>query len=193
MSAVSEADVTQDDDAGVLGELPGDLMMWVLIISEILVFGAALLAFLAVRASSPAIFLAGQAELNPTAGALNTAVLVTSGMLAARGLSLRRDGERQSARLSLMAAAALGAIFLLVKWAEYSAEFAKGIDIETSPFFTFYFLITGFHALHVVAGIAILALIARWDSVRNIETGIAFWHMVDLVWVLLFPIIYLLK
>ncbi|MBL8883551.1 MAG: cytochrome c oxidase subunit 3 [Hyphomicrobium sp.] len=177
----------------VLAELPGDFMMWVLIISELLVFGAALLAFLAVRATKAEIFAAGQASLNATAGALNTVVLVTSGMLAARALALRRQEERRKARLSLAAAGGLGIVFLLVKWAEYSSEFAKGIGIETSPFFTFYFLITGFHALHVVAGLVILALVARWDSVRNIETGIAFWHMVDLVWVLLFPIIYLLK
>lgn len=177
----------------VLAELPGDFMMWVLIISELLVFGAALLAFLAVRATKAEIFAAGQASLNATAGALNTVVLVTSGMLAARALALRRQEERRKARLSLAAAGGLGIVFLLVKWVEYSSEFAKGIGIETSPFFTFYFLITGFHALHVVAGLVILALVARWDSVRNIETGIAFWHMVDLVWVLLFPIIYLLK
>lgn len=192
MSA-TETMVKEDNDSGVLGELPGDFMMWVLIMSELLVFGAALLAFLAVRASSPAVFLQGQAQLNPTAGALNTAVLVTSGMLAARALALRHEGKRRAARLSLLAAGCLGFAFLLVKWTEYSAEFANGIGIETSPFFTFYFLITGFHALHVAAGILILALIARWDSVRNIETGVAFWHMVDLVWVLLFPIIYLLK
>ena len=185
--------MTQDGRSGVLGELPGDFMMWVLIMSELLVFGAALLAFLAVRASSAAAFLEGQAQLNPTAGALNTAVLVTSGMLAARALALRQEGKQRAARFSLLAAGGLGFAFLLVKWAEYSAEFAQGIGIETSPFFTFYFLITGFHALHVVAGIVILALVARWDSVRNIATGIAFWHMVDLVWVLLFPIIYLLK
>ncbi|HMN37668.1 MAG TPA: cytochrome c oxidase subunit 3 [Hyphomicrobium sp.] len=188
-----EVIVKKEDDASVLDELPGDLMMWVLIISEILVFGAALLAFLAVRATSPAVFLEGQAQLNPTAGALNTAVLVTSGMLAARALALRRNSQRSAARLSLLGAGALGVVFLLVKWVEYGAEFAKGIGIESSPFFTFYFLITGFHALHVVAGIVILGIIARWDSIRNIETGIAFWHMVDLVWVLLFPIIYLLK
>ena len=95
--------------------------------------------------------------------------------------------------MSLFAASALGVLFLLIKWVEYSAEFAKGIGIDTSPFFTFYFLITGFHALHVAAGIVILCLVARWDGQRNIETGAAFWHMVDLVWVLLFPIIYLLK
>lgn len=192
MSA-SEVVVKQDNDAGVLGELPGDFMMWVLIISELLVFGAALLAFLAVRAMSPAVFLEGQEQLNATAGALNTAVLVTSGMLAARALALRREDQHKAARLSLLGAGVLGTVFLAVKWAEYSAEFAKGIGIETSPFFTFYFLITGFHALHVVAGIVILALAARWDSVRNLETGVAFWHMVDLVWVLLFPIIYLLQ
>lgn len=192
MSA-SEVVLKQDNDAGVLGELPGDFMMWVLIISELLVFGAALLTFLAVRAMSPAVFLEGQEHLNATAGALNTAVLVTSGMLAARALALRREEQRKAARLSLLGAGVLGTVFLAVKWAEYSAEFAKGIGIETSRFFTFYFLITGFHALHVVAGIVILALAARWDSVRNLETGVAFWHMVDLVWVLLFPIIYLLQ
>lgn len=189
----SEVIVKQDDDAGVLGELPGDFMMWVLIISELLVFGAALLAFLAVRATSSVVFLEGQAHLNATAGAINTVVLVTSGMLAARALALRRQQQRKAARLSLLAACMLGAVFLAVKWAEYSAEFSKGIGIETSPFFTFYFLITGFHALHVVAGIFILAFVACWDSVRNLETGVAFWHMVDLVWVLLFPIIYLLR
>lgn len=188
-----EVVVKQGNDAGVLGDLPGDFMMWVLIISELLVFGAALLAFLAVRAISPAAFVEGQSHLNATAGALNTAVLVTSGMLAARALALRREEQRKAARLSLLGACVLGAVFLAVKWTEYSAEFANGIGIETSPFFTFYFLITGFHALHVVAGIVILALAARWDSVRNLETGVAFWHMVDLVWVLLFPIIYLLR
>ena len=192
MSA-SEAIVKRDVNPGVLAELPGDLMMWVLIFSELLVFGAALLAFLAIRTSSPAVFLEGQAQLNPTAGALNTLVLVTSGMLAARALVLRRSGARRAARLSLLFAASLGSAFLLVKWVEYSTEFENGIGIETSPFFTFYFLITGFHALHVLAGILILGLIARWDSIRNMETGIAFWHMVDLVWVLLFPIIYLLR
>lgn len=188
-----EVVVKQGNDTGVLGDLPGDFMMWVIIISELLVFGAALLAFLAVRAISPAAFVEGQSHLNATAGALNTAVLITSGMLAARALALRRWEQRKATRLSLLGACTLGIVFLAVKWAEFSAEFAKGIGIETSPFFTFYFLITGFHALHVVAGIVILALAARWDSVRNLETGVAFWHMVDLVWVLLFPIIYLLR
>ena len=84
-------------------------------------------------------------------------------------------------------------MFLIVKAFEYASKAALGIGIETSPFFTFYYLLTGFHAIHVLAGVIVLALVARFDSVRNMEPAVAFWHMVDLVWVLLFPIIYVLR
>lgn len=180
------------DGDSVLLELPGDLMMWIVIASELLVFGAALIAFLSVRAGNPAQFAADQALLNQTAGAINTIVLVSSGLCAALALNAREWGERRAARWWLLAAGIGGMIFLTVKGFEYADKFSNGIGIESSPFFTFYFLITGFHALHVVAGLVILALVAGADTVRNIETGIAFWHMVDLVWVLLFPIIYVL-
>lgn len=182
-----------DEGVGVLGELPGDFMMWVLIFSEMLVFGAALLAFLGVRASAPEQFAADQALLDRTAGALNTLVLVTSGMLAARAVALRRAESRAAAQQSLWLASALGVVFLAVKGVEYAAKLDSGIGLDTSPFFMFYFLITGFHALHVLAGIGILLLVSWADDLRNIETGAAFWHMVDLVWVILFPIIYLLR
>ncbi len=181
------------EDWGVLGELPGDLMMWVLIASELLVFGAALIAFLAVRASDPAGFAADQALLDRTAGAFNTVVLVTSGLCAALAVSAREIEDRVAARRWLAAACVLGALFLVVKGSEYWSKADLGIGLDTSPFFTFYFLITGFHAAHVVAGIVILALVSVFDSSRNMETAAAFWHMVDLVWVLLFPIIYLLR
>lgn len=182
----------EDDDWGVLGELPGDLMMWVLIVSELLVFGAALIAFLGVRLTDPAGFAHDQALLDRTAGAANTIVLVTSGLFAALAVAARETGARGEARRWLTAAFALGLVFLVVKGAEYWGKASLGIDIETSPFFTFYYLVTGFHAAHVIAGLVLLVLVGIWDSVRNMETVVAFWHMVDLVWVLLFPIIYLL-
>ena len=94
---------------------------------------------------------------------------------------------------TVLAAGSLGFVFLAVKAFEYGSKAALGIGIESSPFFTFYYLITGFHALHVIAGIVVFALVAWADSVRNMEAAVAFWHMVDLVWVLLFPIIYLLR
>ncbi|MCU0955539.1 MAG: cytochrome c oxidase subunit 3 family protein [Hyphomicrobium sp.] len=183
----------RQDNWGIFEELPGDLMMWVLIASELLVFGAALLAFLAVRASDPSGFASGQAKLDQTAAAFNTIVLVTSGLFGGLAVDYRKQGHRSRARWCLLAAALFGAVFLAVKGMEYAHKWEIGIGIETSDFFTFYYLTTGFHALHVVAGIIILGLVAWADSERNMETGVSFWHMVDLVWVLLFPIIYVLR
>lgn len=186
--------VAADDDGwGVLGELPGDFMMWVLIVSELLVFSAALLAMLAVRAGDPVRFAADQAMLDRTAGALNTIVLVTSGLCAALAVEARSREARATARRWLAGAGVLGIVFLAVKAVEYTHKASLGIGVETSPFFTFYYLVTGFHAAHVVAGLVLLGLVALFDSVRNMETAVAFWHMVDLVWVLLFPIVYLVR
>lgn len=179
-------------DQSVFDDLPGDLMIWVLIISELLVFGAGLAAFLSVRITDPAGFAAAQDALYRTGAGVNTVVLVTSGALAALALRLRQAARRGAARLALLTAAALGMVFLAIKGAEYSGKAAEGIVWDTHPFFTFYYLLTGFHAAHVVAGIVVLLLVTWHDAPRNIEAGAAFWHMVDLVWVLLFPVIYLL-
>ncbi|MRU15791.1 cytochrome c oxidase subunit 3 family protein [Roseovarius sp. A21] len=180
-------------DESVLDELPGDLMIWVLIVSELLVFGAGLAAFLAVRITDPAGFAEAQDALHRTGAGVNTVVLVTSGALAAWALRLRESARRGAARLALVVAAALGVVFLWIKGAEYAAKAAQSITWDTHPFFTFYYLLTGFHAAHVVAGVLVLLLVAWKDAPRNIEAGAAFWHMVDLVWVLLFPVIYLLR
>ncbi len=180
-------------DASVFDDLPGDLMIWVLIVSELLVFGAGLAAFMAVRATDPIGFATAQDALYRTGAGLNTVVLVTSGALAAWGLHLREGAQRGAARLALVAAALLGVVFLLIKGFEYAGKAAAGISWDSHPFFTFYYLLTGFHAAHVVAGVIVLLLVAWKDAPRNIEAGAAFWHMVDLVWVILFPVIYLLR
>ncbi|WP_422038544.1 cytochrome c oxidase subunit 3 [Roseibium sp.] len=182
----------QLDRTGGLDDLPGDLMMWVLIVSELLVFGAGLAAFLAVRITDPAGFAAASTHLHPTLAGVNTLILITSGFLAARALDFSLAGRIPAARLALLEAGGLGALFLAIKIYEYAEVAARGNSTETHPFFTFYYLLTGFHALHVVAGMLILVLIAWKVTPRNLEVGTAFWHMVDLVWVLLFPVIYLL-
>ena len=178
------------DQTSIIDDLPGDLMIWVLIVSELLVFGAGLLAFLGMRAMDPVAFAADQEALNRVAGAANTIVLVTSGYCAARAVNAAAHSVR-SMRLWLAAAMAFGVVFLVVNGFEYAEKARHGIGIETSDFFTFYYLLTGFHALHVVAGLIVFALLMRWGTPRNLEAGAGFWHMVDLVWVLLFPIIYL--
>jgi nitric oxide reductase NorE protein len=168
-------------------------MMWVLIASELLAFGGFFIAFAASYAGEPALFRAGQAQLDRRLGVLNTFVLLTSGLFAALAVRARHDGDLRATRGWLALAASLGFVFLGVKAAEYADKIAHGLAITSDPFFELYYLLTGFHALHVAAGIVILAIVAWRCSSDNVETGAAFWHMVDLVWVLLFPIVYLLR
>lgn len=169
--------------------LPGEVMMWVLIFSELAVFGAGLAAFMSVRLTDPAGFAQARSHLMVQLAGTNTIILVTSGLFAAFAVIATNP---RAARLWLAAAALLGLVFLGLKSIEYAAKSAEGISFETHVFFTFYYLLTGFHAAHVIAGIVILALVGWHAQPRVIQTGAAFWHMVDLVWVLLFPVIYLL-
>jgi nitric oxide reductase NorE protein len=174
------------------GQLAGELMMWVLILSELAVFGAGLLAFLAVRLTDPVGFAEAQSHLHRTGAAANTLVLVTSGWLAALATRAAEAGRTRRLRQLLAVAIGFGALFLILKGAEYSDLWAQGIGTETHAFFTFSYLLTGFHAAHVLAGMVLLALVGWLGTPRAVETGAAFWHMVDLVWVLLFPVVYLL-
>ena len=175
-----------------LDDLPGELMMWILIGSEILVFAAGITAMSAMRLTDPAGFADAQAMLDGRMAALNTVVLVTSGLFAARAERAAAAGNRRGARRGLMLAALGGAVFLAVKGVEYAHDLSAGIGIDTHPFFTFYFLLTGFHAAHVAAGAVLLAMVAIRARPDAVQAGAMFWHMVDLVWVLILPPIYLL-
>ncbi|WP_417269155.1 cytochrome c oxidase subunit 3 [Celeribacter sp.] len=166
-------------------QLPHDLMVWVLIVSEMLVFGAGLWAFLAVRISDVDGFAAATNHLHPVAAGLGTILLVTSGFSAAVGMRLNRSAP-------LVLAALVGVGFLWLKSHEWASLIASGLSTESHPFFTFYYLLTGFHAAHVVAGILLLLLVAWRKRATEVSAAVAFWHMVDLVWVMLFPVIYLL-
>ena len=182
---------THDEKPKAPEELPGELMMWILILSELAVFSAGLLALLATRLTDPAGFTEAQSHLHRIGAGVNTVVLVTSGYLAARAVPLSAS-RPAVARALLVAAAAFGAVFLVVKAREYGDLFAMGIGTETHAFFTFSFLLTGFHAAHVLAGMLLLLAVAYRPAPRPVETVAAFWHMVDLVWVLLVPVVYLL-
>ena len=178
---------------GVFEGLPGDPMMWVLVLSELVAFGLFLGAFIVTRAVRPAVFASGQAALDVTLAGYNTIVLVASGWAAAKGAASARAGEYRFARRWLALAMALGTAFVIIKLVEYAHEIHSGIGLETSVFFTLYFLLTGFHLLHVCLGIVILAVVCRSADPIHVETGTVFWHMVDLVWIVMFPIIYLVR
>lgn len=179
-----------DGDWGALSELPGHPMMWILIFSEMAAFGFMLVGFNVVRLLNQAVFAAGQARLDPLLGGVNTLVLVTSGWFAARAASTARRPHR---RLLLLGALGLGLVFVAVKLVEYAIAIDAGAGLDTDPFSTLYFLITGFHLLHVVLGAVILAIVA-WHAQRDaVEIGTSFWHMIDLIWLVMYPIIYIIR
>lgn len=184
---------TAGGDWGPLSRLPGHPLIWILIGSELLVFGFALLAHAGARALDPAGFAAMQDHLDRGMGALNAGVLILSGYAAARAVEAVKRGAREATRGWLAAAGLLGCVFLGVKIIEYAAKLALGLDIETHPFFTLYYLITGFHALHVVLGLIFFAVVAVRAGEEEVESAAAFWHMVDLVWVMVFPCLYLIR
>lgn len=192
-TADTETQHEEEDAWGALSSLPGNPIMWVLIISELLIFGAFLAGFAGARLLEPQVFADSQARLDRMAGGINTLVLVTSGLCAALAVEARARDRLRAARLWLAGAGWLGLVFLGVKIGEYADKAGQGLVIETNTFFTLYYLMTGFHALHVVMGLIILGIVAWKCSPENLETGVAFWHMVDLVWVLIYPVIYLIR
>lgn len=175
-----------------IDDLPGELLIWILIISELLIFAAGLTAMASVRLTDPEGFAAAQSLLDGRAAVLNTLLLVTSGFFAAKAERATKTGAKAKARHWLLAAMVSGAGFLVVKGFEYAADFRAGADIDGHPFFMFYFLLTGFHAAHVIAGIVVMGIIAIRARADAVQAGVEFWHMVDLVWILLLPPVYLL-
>lgn len=173
-------------------DLPGELILWILIVSELAVFMTGISVMVVLGLMDPQGFAAAQAQLDGRMAALNTVVLVTSGLFAARA---ERDAARRNlrgARTRLRLAALGGVIFLVVKGVEYARDIRAGIGIDSHPFFTFYYLLSGFHAAHVVAGVAVLLLVSLRTRAEWVQAGAMFWHMVDLVWVLLLPVVWLI-
>ena len=182
---------------GPLSGLPGNPLIWVLIISELLVFAAFFGVFAWQRVLDPVGFLAGQRHLEPLLGGLNTLVLLTSGLAAAMAVTQSQCPphalRERRIRQWLALAAVLGMAFCLIKAVEYHLEFFTGPLPDSGNFFTFYIGLTGFHAAHVIFGLCLLGVAIWRPRADTVETVCAFWHMVDLIWVLLYPLLYLVR
>jgi len=179
--------------------LPGDAAWWLFLRAEFATLSIFFVAFAWSKAGSPEVFLEGQKALHPDVGFANTLILITSGFFAARGIHALHAKHHQICSRWFLAAAFSGLIFLSVKTWEYAEKLGDGINLSTSNFFFFYFFLTGFHYLHVILGVGFLSVMA-WkirchpeseSTIRNMESCAAFWHMLDLVWVILFPLLYL--
>lgn len=180
---------------------PGDLAIWVFILAELLAFGVFFAVYAVVRMKNVELFDAMQPTLDRNAGAINTVLLLAGSWCVARAVAAIEQ-DRQPSCVRWLAAAMLSGIgFLGVKLSEYAAKFAVGINLATNDFYMFYLSLTFFHFMHVVLGLAILAAVwwkARAGGYsaadhRGVETGAAYWHMVDLVWLILFPLVYVMR
>jgi nitric oxide reductase NorE protein len=167
-----------------------------------LLFGFLFLSYLAYRAQDAATFSLAQEQLAPSLGVLYTLLLLTSSLLVVRGLAAFREGSLATARLLVGGAAVCGVAFAVLKVVEYHAKVAEGITPQTNRFFLFYFLLTGMHLLHLTIGLGLLSYFWRVcgrsapeaASKESLVEGCAcFWHMVDLLWLVLFPLLFLVR
>lgn len=177
---LSESGAAPDADAFVL---------WVLVWSELAAFGILLVAFLVAGIVQRQAFVAAQDHLDPLLAGMNTLVLLTSGWQAA--LAGRTDASRHEQRRSLVIAAFFGFLFCAIKLFEYRGDVGAAGEATYGVFFELYFIITGFHLLHVVFGAVILLLVAWRPSPTNVTLITTLWHVIDLIWVSMFPIVYL--
>ena len=195
----------QQREAATLG-------MWVFLVTEVLFFGGLFAAYLVYRNWYPDAFARASHELDILLGGINTAALITSSLTMALAVHAAQTGRRRTLLIMLALTMVLGAVFLGIKSVEYHHKFVEhhvpgpGFVFEgeyarqAQIFFSLYFIMTGLHAVHMIIGLGIMAVMF-WMSWRGaitpeyyspIEVSGLYWHFVDIVWIFLFPLLYLL-
>ena len=181
---------------------PGDLAIWIFILAELLVFAIFFAAYAFSRMNNVELFNEFQQQLDRQAALINTFALVTSSYFVVRAVSAIREDNRRLCIRWLWAAIAMGGIFVVVKIGEYHHHFVEqGVNLSTNIFYMFYISLTFFHFMHVIMGMVILGAVAvmarqgKYSAAEHtgVETGASYWHMVDLVWLILFPLIYVMR
>ena len=195
----------QQTDAGSLG-------MWVFLATEVLFFGGLFTTYTIYRVFYSAAFSAASHELDIVLGTINTAVLITSSLTMALAVHAAQLGRRRHLLTLLVLTMALGTVFLGIKGLEYSHKFAehhvpgptfqfeKEYFRHAQIFFSLYFIMTGLHAIHMIIGIGVLLVmwVLAWrgkftaEYFAPIEISGLYWHFVDIVWIFLFPLLYLI-
>lgn len=175
--------------------VPGADGLLVFVMLDMLFFGLMLTAFAVGRIGHVDDYEAARRALDVGLGMANTMVLLASSWAVAVAVRAGFLGQPRVRALGLALAIALGLVFVVIKQHEYRTKLAAGLTPLTNDFFTWYYAVTGLHLLHVLGGLVALALVARLPvqpaSARATESVGLFWHMVDLLWLMLFPILYL--
>jgi len=181
--------------------LPGIEGVWVFVAADLTVFGLFFVSFVRDRGRDAALFEQARQTLDADIGGVNTLILLTSSWFVALAVQAAQAGAARRIPRLLAWAAACGLAFAVLKVIEYAHKLRAGTSMLTNDFYMYYFTLTGIHLLHVAAGTVILLIL--WSKARagaygsgncaGLESGATFWHMVDLLWVVIFPLLYLLK
>ncbi len=184
---------------------PGDFAIWIIIYIELLTFGLFFIGFAYSRRADVELFNSSQLLLDQRLGFINTLLLLTGSYFVVKAIEAIKNLEPQKAIAKaknwLLGAMGMGGFFLMIKLMEFVGKYQEGINLSTNKFFMFYFLLTMFHFLHVLLGMIILFNLyiktkdGGYTSTdhRGLETGASYWHMVDLLWIVLFPLIYIMR
>ncbi len=182
-------------------DLPGDLAIWFFIYAELLVFGVFFITYMVVRSQNLELFNDSQLLLNKPLGLINTLVLITSSFFVVKAVNAIKRDEQDRSAFWLLASVLTGLVFVLIKSHEFNSLFSQGIGLGFNRFYTFYIAMTFFHYMHVILGLVILSFVLfkthkggySSNDFVGMETGAVYWHMVDLVWIVLFPLVYLIR
>ncbi|MGR8948076.1 MAG: cytochrome c oxidase subunit 3 [Gammaproteobacteria bacterium] len=181
--------------------VPGELGVWIFVLGDMCIFALFFAVYLFYRTEDLPAFVQSQQTLNQDFGALNTLLLLFSSWFVALAVIDVRERAGACAPPLLLCAIACGVSFAVVKFFEYGEKLNANIGISTNDFYMYYYIFTGIHFIHVVIGLGLLSLmfiasrqgIAPGTPVRMFESGGIFWHMVDLLWIILFPLLYLIR
>jgi nitric oxide reductase NorE protein len=181
--------------------LPGDLAIWFFILAEMLAFAVFFATYAFARAKNVEMFNLYQQTLDRNLGALNTLLLVTGSWFVVLAVQAAHRDDNPAISRNILLGWLCGAGFLAVKVIEYAEKFGAGISLSTNTFYMFYISLTFFHFMHVILGMVILTVL--WFQSRHgmygshgangLESGAAYWHMVDLLWIVLFPLVYVMR
>jgi nitric oxide reductase NorE protein len=180
--------------------VPGEEGVWIFIFGDMTIFAVLFATFLHYRSRNPQLFNQSQQALNPVFGAVNTLLLLLSSLLVVTAISAMRAKITGIAPLLIAGAIGCGLCFSVLKVIEYRHKIDAGITPQTNEFFMYYFVLTGLHWFHLIIGLGVLTYLL-WTSRKPaltakqfswVEGGGCFWHMVDLLWIVLFPLLYLI-
>lgn len=198
-SVVTTAETGKSAEPQDKGHLPGEGGLWFFVLGDLAIFSGYLIIYMFYRGWNLEQFQHSQALLSQGLGVLNTLILITSSWFVALGVQAARKGGFARASRLIALGGGCGLLFCAVKLFEWYAKLSVGLTIETDQFFSFYYMLTGTHLYHVLVGLALLVFV--WRELRipaeprmmMIEIGATVWHVVDLLWIVIYALIYLLR